>query len=129
MPPLNPPLLIFVPKLPTYHCLVMLQATDRDNKVKNLNWSGRHRFLNKLSLTCCSILMRRANDWLRRNGHLKAKMCESIELKKRTGEDNIDTERVTFYEYGEYHNKFVRALRLAKLLFRYLHLVLCDLYF
>ena len=38
-------------------------------------------------------------------------MCESIELKKRTGEDNIDTERVTFYEYGEYHNKFVRALR------------------
>ena len=60
---------------------------------------------------------------------VKEKWAPQGEDVKRTGEDNIDTERVTFYEYGEYHNKFVRALRLAKLLFRYLHLVLCDLYF
>ena len=55
--------------------------------------------------------MRRANEWLRHNPHVRAQTCESIELKKRTGENNVDTEKVTFYEYGEYHNKFVRALR------------------
>ena len=56
--------------------------------------------------------MGRANDWLRHNPHLKVRTCESIELKKRSGDHgDIDTEKVTFYEYGENRNKFIRALR------------------
>lgn len=61
------------------------------------------------------VLMARANEWLRQNGHLRAKTCESIEVKGRY-DGVVDTNKSCYYEADHskrrMRNLYIRALRL-----------------
>ncbi|KAH7985606.1 hypothetical protein HPB52_025526 [Rhipicephalus sanguineus] len=56
------------------------------------------------------VLLQRANDWLKENCTWEVKTCESVEFK--TSSEVVNTERMTYYEYGEQSTRYVRSLRL-----------------
>lgn len=56
------------------------------------------------------VLVQRANDWLKENCTWEVKTCESVEFK--TSSEVVNTERMTYYEYGEQSTRYVRSLRL-----------------
>lgn len=71
--------------------------------------------LNKFnSLFLCSVLVNRANDWLRVNAHLRVNTCESIEVKGRV-DGVVDTNKSCFFEADHtkrrMRNMYIRALR------------------
>ncbi|KAM7308233.1 uncharacterized protein ISCGN_011867 [Ixodes scapularis] len=55
-------------------------------------------------------LVNRANEWLKENPTWEVKTCESVEFK--TSSEVVNTERMTYYEYGEQSTRYVRSLRL-----------------
>ena len=59
-------------------------------------------------------MMTRANEWLRRNGHLKVMTCESIEVKGRY-DGVVDTNKSSYFEADhtkrKMRNMYIRALR------------------
>jgi len=59
----------------------------------------------------------RANEWLRQNAHLRAKTCESIEVKGRY-DGVVDTNKSCYYEADHskrrMRNLYIRALRLKQ---------------
>ena len=62
-----------------------------------------------------SVLVSRANEWLRRNGHVRVKTAESIEVKGRL--DGVtDTNKSCYFEADhtrrKMRNMYIRALRL-----------------
>ena len=61
------------------------------------------------------MLVARANEWLRQNSHLRAKTCESIEVKGRY-DGVVDTNKSCYYEADHskrrMRNLYIRALRL-----------------
>ena len=63
-----------------------------------------------------SVLVTRANEWLRQNGHLRAKLCESIEVKGRY-DGVVDTNKSCYFEADHskrrMRNLYIRALRSA----------------
>ena len=67
-------------------------------------------------LLCCtfSALITRANDWLRKNGHVRVKTCESIEVKGRY-DGLVDTNKSSYFEADhtkrKMRNMYIRALR------------------
>ncbi|XP_064487176.1 uncharacterized protein LOC135399270 [Ornithodoros turicata] len=56
------------------------------------------------------VLINRANEWLKENPSWEVKTCESVEFK--TSSEVVNTERMTYYEYGEQSTRYVRCLRL-----------------
>ena len=61
-----------------------------------------------------SSLVTRANKWLRENGHVRVKVCESIEVKGRY-DGIVDTNKSSYFE-GDHikkkmRNMYIRALR------------------
>ena len=70
-----------------------------------------------LSLYSLSSLVSRANKWLRENGQVRAKVCESIEVKGRY-DGVVDTHKSSYFE-GDHikkkmRNMYIRALRYTK---------------
>jgi len=65
----------------------------------------------------CSVLVARANEWLRQNAHLRSKTCESIEVKGRY-DGVVDTNKSCYYEADHskrrMRNLYIRALRLTR---------------
>ena len=64
-----------------------------------------------------SSLVTRANKWLRENGHVRVKVCESIEVKGRY-DGVVDTHKSSYFE-GDHikkkmRNMYIRALRYEK---------------
>jgi hypothetical protein len=61
-----------------------------------------------------SVLVSRANEWLRLNPHLRAKTCESIEVKGRL-DGVVDTNKSCYFEADHakrrMRNIYIRALR------------------
>ncbi len=62
----------------------------------------------------CSSLVSRANKWLRENGQVRVKVCESIEVKGRY-DGVVDTNKSSYFE-GDHikkkmRNMYIRALR------------------
>lgn len=57
----------------------------------------------------CRTLVNRANEWLKENPTWEVKTCESVEFK--TSSEVVNTERMTYYEYGEQSTRYVRSLR------------------
>lgn len=61
-----------------------------------------------------SVLVTRANDWLRKNGNLRVKTCESIEVKGRY-DGVVDTNKSCYFEADHskrrMRNLYIRALR------------------
>ena len=67
-----------------------------------------------LSFYPFSSLVSRANKWLRENGQVRAKVCESIEVKGRY-DGVVDTHKSSYFE-GDHikkkmRNMYIRALR------------------
>ena len=62
----------------------------------------------------CSHLVTRANEWLRRNNHVRVKTCESIEVKGRY-DGMVDTNKSSYFEADhskrKMRNMYIRALR------------------
>ena len=62
-------------------------------------------------------MVNRANEWLRRNGHLKANTCESIEVKGRM-DGVVDTNKSSYFEADHVkrrmRNMYIRALRYVR---------------
>ena len=70
-----------------------------------------------LSFYSFSSLVSRANKWLRENGQVRAKVCESIEVKGRY-DGVVDTHKSSYFE-GDHikkkmRNMYIRALRYTK---------------
>jgi len=63
-----------------------------------------------------SVLVARANEWLRQNAHLRAKTCESIEVKGRY-DGVVDSNKSCYYEADHskrrMRNLYIRAIRLT----------------
>ena len=61
-----------------------------------------------------SVLVSRANDWLKSNAHLRVKTCESIEVKGRL-DGVVDTTKSCYFEADHakrrMRNIYIRALR------------------
>jgi len=61
-----------------------------------------------------SVLVSRANDWLKSNTHLRVKTCESIEVKGRL-DGVVDTTKSCYFEADHakrrMRNIYIRALR------------------
>ncbi|KFM82596.1 hypothetical protein X975_05027, partial [Stegodyphus mimosarum] len=55
-------------------------------------------------------LVDRANAWLQANPQWEIKTCESVEFKASGGD--VDTETMTYLEYGTTVNSYIRGLRL-----------------
>ncbi|OQR74483.1 hypothetical protein BIW11_09036 [Tropilaelaps mercedesae] len=55
-------------------------------------------------------LVYRANEWLREHPEWEVKTCESVEFK--TNSEVINTERMTYFEFGEQSTRYVRSLRM-----------------
>ena len=66
--------------------------------------------------THSSILMKRANDWLRRRPSIRVRTCESIEVKGRL-DGYVDSDKGSYYEPDHMkrrnRNMYIRALRLV----------------
>ncbi|XP_054709337.1 uncharacterized protein LOC129219042 [Uloborus diversus] len=52
----------------------------------------------------------RANEWHRLNPQWEIKTCESVEFKNKG--ENVDYEKMTYFEHGEGETWFIRGLRL-----------------
>ena len=61
-----------------------------------------------------SVLIERANQWLRSNGQFRVKVCESIEVKGRY-DGVVDTNKSCYFEADasrrRMRNLYIRALR------------------
>ena len=74
-----------------------------------------YAIINHILVYSFSVLVTRANDWLRKNGHVCVKTCESIEVKGRL--DGVtDTNKSCYFEADhtkrKMRNMYIRALRL-----------------
>lgn len=67
-----------------------------------------------LCLSVQSVLVSRANNWLKANAHLRVKTCESIEVKGRM-DGVVDTTKSCYFEADHakrrMRNIYIRALR------------------
>ena len=65
-------------------------------------------------LSINSVLVTRANEWLRQNAGLRVKICESIEVKGRY-DGVVDTNKSCYFEADHskrrMRNMYIRALR------------------
>ncbi|XP_055341892.1 uncharacterized protein LOC129590600 [Paramacrobiotus metropolitanus] len=59
-----------------------------------------------------SLLVDRANAFLRQNPHWTVSTCESVEFRAFDRGRNIDTVGSVFTAYGEANNRYIRGLRL-----------------
>ncbi|XP_055336587.1 uncharacterized protein LOC129587036 [Paramacrobiotus metropolitanus] len=68
---------------------------------------------NKQEYESFSVLVQRANDFLRSNPHLTVNTCESVEFRTPNGYsiETITSVYINYYEYPKYP-KFIRGLRL-----------------
>ena len=65
-----------------------------------------------LSFLHCSVLMKKANTWLKSHPQWKVISCESIESKvKHPG--GGDTTKSTYSVSGKYQTEYTRSLRLS----------------
>ena len=62
-----------------------------------------------LYITCCSVLVSRANGWLANNPGFKVRSCESLELK--LGGHGVNPEQSVYMESSSMANYYIRALR------------------
>ena len=62
-----------------------------------------------LYITCCSVLVARANGWLANNPGFKVRSCESLELK--LGAHGVNPEQSVYMESSSMANYYIRALR------------------